>query len=320
MDIAEAPVDAPVEHVESGSLSSHEAAYAPGRTRDEEPDEKPQQTVKDAPVAAKSEETTQTPDRKLKASDAASRIAELTRKHRDEERKTQALQRELDQLRSARPAAASLPPSGAVAASSSTAPVAAGRPKLEDYASHEDPYGAYLKADAKWEIREELRQEREAENAAKQQRDSAREGDEKISLFGQKVQDFIEDHADYIEKVEAIRDEKPPDLLLAALIGADNGPELLYALAQNDALRMELHLVTEDKAVTPSSVATVQRLLKSRIAAANTGSARPIPTIKPAPRPPNPVRTGPLNTGDELPGDDSSLAQHERAYGPKRRR
>jgi hypothetical protein len=38
-----------------------------------------------------------------------------------------------------------------------------------------------------------------------------------------------------------------------------------------------------------------------------------------APRPPTPVRTSAISTTDEPPGDDASIADHEKFYGQRRR-
>ncbi len=61
-----------------------------------------------------------------------------------------------------------------------------------------------------------------------------------------------------------------------------------------------------------------QRLTTPPAQAVSTGSAaRLLPPA--APRPPNPVRTGPLTTGDSPPDDDDqSLANHERYFGRRR--
>jgi hypothetical protein len=99
-----------------------------------------------------------------------------------------------------------------------------------------------------------------------------------------------------------------------------NGPASVYYLAQHQDDFNELVLLTDQKAVTEASVAAVQRRLKqltSSTQAVTTGSAPRTPSYVP-PRPPNPVRTGPIRAGNELPGDDASLAEHERAYSRRR--
>ena len=112
------------------------------------------------------------------------------------------------------------------------------------------------------------------------------------------------------------------------------GPESAYLLAKDpdlDAMTAET-LMDRNNPGFPAAVAGMKRYLKtlvasaqrapsspSRSAAVSTGSAPArMPTL--VPRPPNPVRTSPMKDADAAPSDESSLADHERAFAPKRRR
>jgi hypothetical protein len=100
----------------------------------------------------------------------------------------------------------------------------------------------------------------------------------------------------------------------------DRGPEYVYYLGQHQDVLDELVLLTEGKAVTDASVAVVQRRLKqSAQAAQSTGSAAVMTPPYTPPKPPNPVRTGPIKAADELPDDTASIAEHAKHFLPKRR-
>jgi hypothetical protein len=78
--------------------------------------------------------------------------------------------------------------------------------------------------------------------------------------------------------------------------------------------------------VSAPSVALLRRYLNRYTRATDatpqesTGAPKPAPSVIVAPKPPTPVRTGPLKTGDDPPGDnDMSLANHEKFFGRKRR-
>ncbi len=109
------------------------------------------------------------------------------------------------------------------------------------------------------------------------------------------------------------------------------GPRAAYYLATHlDELR-ELTadtLIGEDAPGFAAAVAATKRLLtrlvapeqrspSTRTAAGSTGAARATPSI--APKPPTLVRTGATRDAEDLPGDESSLADHEKAFGRKRR-
>ena len=301
-DAVDVPVDALVDPVVvDESLAAHEAQF---RARSE-PASTPTPPEPVAPVVEAPKERGQRSQKQQARAEDVPRIRELTAKWRDEERKRTDLEQRLASYEAQ--------------ARATTAPLGAARPSIEDFAQADDPYGAHLIATARWEARQEQAQLR-AQWEQEQAQTQARQRDETaLSTFAERLQSFVETTPDYGTKIDAIKDEQPPELLLRALLEDDNGPAMIYALAENDALRAELHLVTDGKAVNPANVATVRRLLHARTAAAATGSAAPIPRSF-APRPPNPVRTGPLTPTFDLPGDDGSLADHERAYGARRRR
>ncbi len=171
-------------------------------------------------------------------------------------------------------------------------------------------------ADWKWE-------QREAAKVAKEQ--ESRQADEYYSIingYQARLRSFAERTPDFVAVTEELSRRVLPPALLQAVTRDDKAAEYVYHLAQHPELTDELYLQTHGKAPDADLVATVQRRLNAalqRSQAATTGSAAVARPAYIPPRPPNPVRTGPIRTGEDLPGDESSLADHEKAYTKPRR-
>ncbi len=200
-------------------------------------------------------------------------------------------------------------------------------PKIDDFSNEPDAYLALNRALSRWDrLKEAFEAQAEAakqSNAtAAQQAQAAQEAREKtlVDGYNTRVAAFTKQVPDF-QTVIAKADMPIPPLLREALLTADNGPQLVYTLATQPQYGDEAFLLTDGKAVTEQAVASTQRWL-SKLSVpvvstgATAGAAKPIT----APRPPTPVRTGPIASGDELPGDESSLAEHEKAFGPRRHR
>lgn len=191
----------------------------------------------------------------------------------------------------------------------------------------DEAYGTYQRYLSRYAVVEHAESQRQAQSETQRtqiQQHVSDIGAERLKQFGSDVGEFIATKPDFKAKAEAagpLMNIPLPDLLTEALIAS--GPEMYYHLISNPALLAEMHLLTRGAAVDESNVALVQRRLSSEFAhaqAAVTGSvAVPQQRIS-APRPPNPVRTGPMQTGGDPPGDGHSLAEHAKHYDPKRQR
>lgn len=190
-------------------------------------------------------------------------------------------------------------------------------PTFEQFSAEADPYAAYMRALARYDRKKEAFDA--AQSEAQTQRETNRR--EAVEKWNQRVTAFAAQTPDFHAVTREFFDRELPNVLNAAIGLDDNGPQYVYYLAQHPDLADELFLQTATLPMTDASVAVVQRRLKQHAKAATTGSAAvQTPSYSP-PRPPNPVRTGPIRTtGDDLPGDESSLAEHERAFHEKRRR
>lgn len=196
-------------------------------------------------------------------------------------------------------------------------------PAIEDFKDNADPYSAWQRALSAWDRKKERFDEQQtvAKGSDEQRKQTAiANRNYAYKAFGERVIAYQALNKDY-ETVVKGADLPTPPLLETALVGDPDGPKFIHELAKNPRLFDEFFLLTDGKPITVETVATTQRLLKSRMPAATTGSVA-TPVAVTIPRPPNPVRTGNMRTPDKVPDDDGSLADHARAFGssPARRR
>jgi len=248
------------------------------------------------------------------------RIAELTRRrHEAEERATAAEARaaELERRLTAprEPVKAALPVPEATPETFTEK-----EPAYEDFADAPDQYAAHLRAVAAWDRRKEAF---EAKQAAAQdqghqaiaERNAKRDAwfAEQETAHAGRMKAYHEAHPEAQDVLDAAGDVQLTPAAYMAVMTAENGPDLLMRLASDEVLRDDVFDLTEGKPLSRDLVARVQRRLNRGLTAGTTGAAqRPQP--KAVPRPPTPVRTAPMQTGDSVPDDESSLAAHEGAF------
>ncbi len=341
VEVATPELDTPTTPEPEPTIAEHEAQFGPPDKRQQpEPDE-PNERPRHRASSQKA-----TPD------DVA-QIAALTKELREQEaqlvklrpdalagsprltvlkRQIAAIKSELAdaQPKPAPPVPNPLPAVTTVSAPSASSPgtFTEKEPTLDQFEKETDPYAAYLRALGRYDRRRDEFEQKQAEHAsrAKEQQTAAERADQDRyntirASYQTKVEAFKREQPDFDAVLSAIANDPVPPLAQATLMQHDNGPKLVYTLAQQPELLADLYLKAAPFGVkfTDTDVAIMQRWLTSRVQAVTTGSvATPPRTL--APRPPNPVRTGPIRAGDALPGDDSSLAEHEQAFGPRRRR
>lgn len=184
-------------------------------------------------------------------------------------------------------------------------------------------YSAMTRAQAFW-VQEQLQAVNQArtkiQEQYQQQEQVQRQWHDTHKTYYQRVSEFEQQHPDFSVTVnQHVNGATLPPAAYKAIIQHDNGPALVYHLAQHPALLTEMQLFFDGKPPSETYVALATQWLSSRAQAVVTGSAASTPPIKLAARPPNPVRAGAAQTSDELPGEDGSLAQHEHAFGKRRR-
>jgi hypothetical protein len=337
MDTLEtAPTSEPVAPPETpdpaeSSIAAHAAQFGPESVRQtpevEQPETPAAQRARDTQTGQFAKEPKHRAKSQQAAAGDAPRIAELTKKWREAERRAEEAERrataripETDRREAPRPDVirdVPKPPPTAQTAAFSDA-----EPTFDQFANEADPYAAYLRAlgryDRKkeaWDASEQQRQT-QAETAQRERETSQRT---MVETYATKTGEFRKTHPDFDKVIEACPVNGMTPVLEQALLRSDNGPDLVYYLAQHPDLYDEMLLLTDGKPVEEYYVALAQRRLVQRAQAAPTGSAAASRTFTQAARPPNPVRTGPLKAGDEPPGDGASIAEHAKFYGPKAR-
>lgn len=323
-------VAAPLE--EAGALADHERQYSGTAERDDAPAEPAAAAETDAEKTEKAERERDDAGKfagkrhRAKSQQAdpedVPRIKALTSRLRETER-------ELESLRAQIPAQTQPAADVAPQPRQSTGQKF---PSFEDFVAikgnEQATWDDYYDERARWNFALVRAQERAQEQDAKA-RDTfethAKAYTDALPAIYEKYPDFDEVVSPGGQSIEVSK------ALERAVIEA--GPETAYYLATHPEERAAL---TEDTLIDPRNpafaavvattrrylqtlVASEQRSSSSRGAAAPTGSALALVRHTP-PKPPNPVRTSGQKAADAPPSEDASLAEHERAYGPKRQR
>lgn len=293
------------------SLSDHEAQYHGQNDRDAPAADAPEPSATSSadgaePAAGERDEQGRFKGRRAKSHAAtpadAPRINELTKRLREREA-------ELESLRRAAPAPA---PAPRPAAPPANAPTQA--PRLQGFIDQLKPDEDYnlaverhaeAMADWTYRRREQQQQQQQAERQFAQ-------------TFQQKVASAQERYPDFNDVALNAPSAIPQGSLIDRWVWEHRtGADVLYyfqkfpgelprVLAQSPLDQLETLALISQHLAAPSP--------STRSVAAGTGSATAPVMTSQVPRPPNPVRTGPMRGGDEPPGDDASLAAHEQFY------
>jgi type IV secretory pathway VirB10-like protein len=181
-------------------------------------------------------------------------------------------------------------------------------------------FGEYIEALTEWKTDQKLAAAEAKRAEAERQRAAQAEQHQLETTWRERWHAAKATYPDFEEVAGADTLIPQGSLIDAWIIQHKAGPHVLYHLQKHpdelsDLLSRPLFEQAEGLALLSQRV----NGHSPRTPAAATGSAAaPPPT--PAPRPPNPVRTGPIRAGDEPPGDEASLADHERFYVQRGRR
>jgi hypothetical protein len=195
-------------------------------------------------------------------------------------------------------------------------------PTLEQFADRDDPYGAWQRALAKWDRQQEQLQAESGKQQEQFQQTTTEAEAYWAGVFDQHKQRLTALVAQRPEAATALQSVKiqPPPLLDRAIMLDTNSAEVALYLASHPDKLDELTLMTTSQPVTQQNVEIIRRRLQQMMTAVSSGSVASSPLFVPAPRPPNPLRTAPMTTGDPVPGDDASLESHERYFHQQRGR
>lgn len=227
LGIAETPTsDAPAEpEIPAESATPADATSATG----------------DQPIAKTDQQVSE--ERPAKRKDPQARIDKITFE-REEARREAARVRQESQAEIARVRAEfqaqidALKPKEAPAVSAK--PAADGEPKLEDYADRPDPYAAWMRDLAKFDLKNEMTAREQAAEKQRQehethQRQFAREQSERerLQTFGQKIAKAVEANPELQQAFEAAGDLPISRPMADALIESDAPERVMAYLAQH---------------------------------------------------------------------------------------
>jgi hypothetical protein len=232
------------------------------------------------------------------------RINELTREKYDTKREADtaraeaaALRAELAALKAGSPAAA--PPSAQ--RQDAVPPTSSGKPRLEDFDSHE----AWVEAVTDWKLDQRIEADKQKALEAEQQKAVQTVAEQAQA----RINAFRADHPDYDDVVNAA--VLPPDApssqaVLMHLQHAELGPALAYALGSNPA---ELaRIVSLPPGFAVAALGRLEAQIESRNQAAQSGPASVAAPVTTAPDPIKPVGGASAGASTADPKDISSIA------------
>jgi hypothetical protein len=289
------------------------------------------ETAEEAP-AEPAAEPPHLPDRRRARSQMARpedvpRINELTRRLRETEE-------ELARMKGSTSAPSTPAPAAAPAALPATQPRAAAPvppPLLPVIDREKDPepqpekyedWKAYAAAQTAWSTREAIRQNNEAAMENYQKTYASSEA-ARLQTQWQSAVAAVKAEIPDFEAVAFAPTRIPSGSLIDAyVLEHPAGVRVLYHLQKNPADLDKMLGLPMLEQMAELALLTQRLTSKPTRGSAGTTGAVPAVTANQVPRPPTPVRTGPMRTGNELPGDDSSLEEHESAWyrGNRRRR
>jgi hypothetical protein len=192
-------------------------------------------------------------------------------------------------------------------------------PDPADYV--DNPSKNYVKDQARWEARQEIRDANERAMKAAELREAEAARHHAVQYWNTRATAAKTKYPDF-EAVAYGPSPIPKDSMVDRFIlESAAGLDVLYHLHKNrselDAM-LALPLFDPETNRYPQVEALTllaQRLSPNgRSSAVTTGSAPPPTPVARQPRPPNPVRTGPMSSSEEPPGAQASVAQHEAFY------
>jgi hypothetical protein len=252
------------------------------------------------------------------------RIAELTRRLRE----TEAENTRLKSAGSPPPAPAVSTPSPAVPSKPASAPPAAASftpvPTAKDDPEPDqgtyDDYTKWVRDHNRWSAREEIRAangrhtdwQRQQQTQSEVQR-ITRSWQERTTAAKAKYPDFQQVALDAPTAIPQ------GSLVDAWILEHKAGADVLYHLQKTPAELSRLLSLPLMEQVEELTLLAQRLSPNGRTAAAENGAAA-VPIAQPVARPPTPIRTAPMRAAADLPGEDATLTDHEKAFSYKGRR
>lgn len=181
-------------------------------------------------------------------------------------------------------------------------PAGSDEPTREQFQTDEQ----YIKALARWEVKQEMKAEKEAEvKAVEEARIKS-----VYKSYNEKLSQSRAEHEDFDEVVGSSDIVVPRDVILA-IPEMDNGPEVAYFLGKNPDVCEELMGMSPIKAIGAVWVISESLDGKGKTGKTETESAKTKKIESKAPAPIKPVSTG--STKSSVPLDQMSMSDYKKA-------
>ncbi len=187
-------------------------------------------------------------------------------------------------------------------------PVAEGRPKSDDFETHDD----YVEAIADWKAEQKLQAAKQADRDAKLKA----EADSKSTEFRGKVQEFKKATADFDDVIADV-DDVPMSLAVSqAILESDDGPQLMYELAKN---REEYERICQLPALQAARAIGRFEAKLSKPSASEKPEVKQKQTTR-APAPARPISASSANGKMSIDDPDISQRDYERLRAEQEKR
>ena len=174
-----------------------------------------------------------------------------------------------------------------------------GKPKADDFESHED----YVDALTDWKVEKKIfdYEEKKRGEAIKNEYAS------KAKTHADRVNSFVQSHSDFHEVLEEVSDVRLSGVVQELIIESDLGPDLMYHLAKDQD---ELERIC---ALTPLAAAKAIGRLEIKLGGSkNENEKLNNKKISKAPNPPTPIRSKSEKSGKKtIFDDDLTQAEYE---------
>jgi len=175
----------------------------------------------------------------------------------------------------------------------------------------------FLKAQARWEARQELREQREREAQAEIQRQVTERSQTELQKFNARVETARQKYEDFDAAANAVIQKVPQGSILEAwMFEHPRAEDVVYMFhTQPQELDAILQLPTALEQIEAVSLLAQRFASPQNGSAGTTGSATVRKMVSTPPKPPNPVRTEAQRSNDGPPLDGSlSVSEHARRF------
>lgn len=226
-----------------------------------------------------------------------SQIDDLVKQRGETQRERDAIKAELEALRAERDEIKAAQAGKAPAKETKPATDSDPEPKEEDFESYRD----FIKAQARWETRQELKERDGKARDAHQRELALRADDKRRADFSKRLAAAREKHADFDARIEAGPSLTQP--MVDAIIDADNADDVMLYLSDPDNKAEYDRIVgLRGKFEQYAAMTKLSGKLEARLSAADSGPAKkatPLSSAKPLIKPVSGTQDASSDTDDE---------------------